>query len=884
MTTRGAISIEVVADTSKFAAELKRQLRAILRSIRTDPIEVDADTSPFIRRIREAQGEADKSFRGLFDTLKERAEKAGFDIGKALGVAIGPALVGALAPAVQGAVALLASIGPAALTALPAAIGAISTMKVALFGVGETLKQLIDGDLKKFEKALAKLSPTAQQFFRALQALGPQVSALKNAVQSRFFTGFNKDVVSVSKNLLGPLKIGMTGVAGDLNKLARLTAEYAASTKGSDAVVGIFRTTRQVIAEVSDAFGPLLEKLLDYVIAGTDAKSVDAAFVRAKATISGLAKVAGNLKDALGSVFSGSFNSDATSVVNTLIKGSAALKEFLASANAQAALQSLGSILKDSQGTLSQVLEILPKLLPALANLASGGFDVLSAAIGALLTAVKPFVDFLADNPQAARDLGVAIGTIVVAIKAYQAALVLATGAQIVWNGLVVAGNALMTTATVLWNAGRLAIALMGVAFTSAGAQATILGAALWGQVTAATAAIAGWVRIGAAAVASGAQQAAALAVATAGWIKLAVQQALATTRLIAYTVAMNAVRVATIAWTAVQWLLNVAMTANPIGIVIAVIVALVAAIVIAYQKSETFRSIVQAAFAGIAAAATWLWENALKPLWDGIVAGFEFVKAAAALWWVGVQLYFQLLAAAATTLWNWIKAAWNGIVAAFNFVVAGAASFVSSVVGFFQNLVGAVAGKISSMISFVTSIPGRIMSAVGNLGGLLYNAGANIIQGLINGISSMIGRLTGAVGNAVQKIRDFLPFSPAKVGPLSGSGAPEASGRKIATGIADGIMAEQSTITGAMNTMAGNLEATTPSLAARNPGGGAGEAGGGGIRVWPGQTQAASEPIVINSGGSKLDNLLVEILGKAIRVRGGIVQNVLGKAQGGVA
>ena len=47
----------------------------------------------------------------------------------------------------------------------------------------------------------------------------------------------------------------------------------------------------------------------------------------------------------------------------------------------------------------------------------------------------------------------------------------------------------------------------------------------------------------------------------------------------------------------AAQWLLNAAMTANPIGIIIVAIVALVAAIVIAYQKSETFRKIVSTAF-----------------------------------------------------------------------------------------------------------------------------------------------------------------------------------------------------------------------------------------------------------------------------------------------
>jgi phage-related minor tail protein len=68
----------------------------------------------------------------------------------------------------------------------------------------------------------------------------------------------------------------------------------------------------------------------------------------------------------------------------------------------------------------------------------------------------------------------------------------------------------------------------------------------------------------------------------------------------------------ATAVWTGAQWLLNVALTANPIGLVILAIVAIVAAIVIAYKKSETFRAIIQALWAAIKAGAAAAL-NALK-------------------------------------------------------------------------------------------------------------------------------------------------------------------------------------------------------------------------------------------------------------------------------
>jgi hypothetical protein len=53
---------------------------------------------------------------------------------------------------------------------------------------------------------------------------------------------------------------------------------------------------------------------------------------------------------------------------------------------------------------------------------------------------------------------------------------------------------------------------------------------------------------------------------------------------------------------TAGQWALNASMLANPVLLIVVGIIALIAALVIAYKKSETFRNIVNAAFAGVKA------------------------------------------------------------------------------------------------------------------------------------------------------------------------------------------------------------------------------------------------------------------------------------------
>ena len=62
----------------------------------------------------------------------------------------------------------------------------------------------------------------------------------------------------------------------------------------------------------------------------------------------------------------------------------------------------------------------------------------------------------------------------------------------------------------------------------------------------------------------------------------------------IANTVATGAQTVATTAMTAAQTAFNAVMTANPIALVVLAIAALVAGLILAYKKSETFRGIVK--------------------------------------------------------------------------------------------------------------------------------------------------------------------------------------------------------------------------------------------------------------------------------------------------
>lgn len=89
------------------------------------------------------------------------------------------------------------------------------------------------------------------------------------------------------------------------------------------------------------------------------------------------------------------------------------------------------------------------------------------------------------------------------------------------------------------------------------------------------------------------------------------------------YAIVSKVAAGATKVYAAGQWLLNAALTANPIGIVVALIAALVVGLVIAYKKSDTFRAIVKGAFEAIGKAATFMWNNVVAPVIRFLIGAF---------------------------------------------------------------------------------------------------------------------------------------------------------------------------------------------------------------------------------------------------------------------
>lgn len=109
---------------------------------------------------------------------------------------------------------------------------------------------------------------------------------------------------------------------------------------------------------------------------------------------------------------------------------------------------------------------------------------------------------------------------------------------------------------------------------------------------------------------------------------------------------------------------LNATMRANPILSVIGVVTLLVGAFVLAYQKSETFRKIVDGAMKGIRKAVEWLWEGAKKVFWN---LGDAFRALGR-----GAKKVAETLTTPYRLAFNAIAGLWNNTVGKLSFKVPG--------------------------------------------------------------------------------------------------------------------------------------------------------------------------------------------------------------------
>jgi phage-related minor tail protein len=246
-----------------------------------------------------------------------------------------------------------------------------------------------------------------------------------------------------------------------------------------------------------------------------------------------------------------------------------------------------------------------------------------------------------------------------------------------------------------------------------------------------------------------------------------------------AITTALAGMSAAEVVAAAKTWLLNTALLANPIGLVVAAIAALVAAFVVLWNKSDKFREFwinlwdkiktsaaVVIEFIKIAFSETW---DKIKKVWNVAAKYFEGV-------WKAIKLVFSVVKSVLTgnfsDAWNGIKAIWSIVSGWFNDNV------VKPVQDFFSNMWSNVKKGASDAWNGITETFAHVadwfhekfsnawqrVKDVFSTGGQIFdgikdgitNAFKSVVNAIIRGINRVIAIPFNKINDVLGTLRDF--------------------------------------------------------------------------------------------------------------------------------
>lgn len=621
------------------------------------------------------------------------------------------AAVGALAAALAPTVGILAG--------LPATIaltgGALAALRVGLVGVGDAFGALASGDAAKFEQALAKLAPSAQAFLREAQALGPAMSALRRQVQGALFAPLQGELTAVAQNLTGPLRAGLTSTAAEFGRLGKAVFTFGRSSSAVTLVRDTFATLSAQLGGIdSSTVTGLLSAVQEFIGAtlpgfSTLGSSIDGALGRlsnflstaarggqalqwlesGKTALSQLGSILADVGATVGNVV-GAIQAAGGGTLGSFAALTERMREFTASAEGASQITEifrvLNTLASQTGGVIEALVGGLADLAPTLSQLALLVGPILTQAIQGVVPALQGLgsglvgvfeqvgqaVAILAEGGGLA-SFGQAVGDLLAAVAPLAPAF-----ASLVNSGLVVLGPVLSALAPVV---SALASAFRALAESPAG---LVLGPLV--------------VQFG-------------LVAAVTGKLGLALRSLLPTLRL-----AGVALRLAGQAVLFLGRAMIGALVANPI---VAAIAAVIAILVLAYQKITPFREAVNAIGSALASAG-----RAALEFGRGLVEAFQAGGISGLLAKIGEGL--------------------SGL----GGLVTGALSSLGSVIW------SALSGAVDSGLSALAALPGKAVSA-------LASFGPQVGMALLTGLAGVLGSLAGW---AVQVVMFFVTL-PIRIG-----------------------------------------------------------------------------------------------------------------------
>lgn len=284
------------------------------------------------------------------------------------------------------------------------------------------------GAASQVSEAMKNISPVAREFVGEILGQADAWKKVKFAVQDKLFAGLAKEVKPLAEIYFPLLEEGAGGIADGLNGMAKEVVSFLKSGEAIENVRHIFGNTTEAVGNLKTVARDLFAAFLDIAAVGSDflpdmATGASNAAARFREFIKE-ARESGKLKEwmqggidavkelwqllknvgsIIGSVFSG-LDQSGGGALATLTELTGKVATFLKTAEGQAGLKALGSILQSIGGAYGKIflsfLETAAELLVILEPFITAVADTVGVALAAgwqlFGEALKPVAELIA--------------------------------------------------------------------------------------------------------------------------------------------------------------------------------------------------------------------------------------------------------------------------------------------------------------------------------------------------------------------------------------------------------------------------------------------------------------------------------------------------------
>lgn len=363
---------------------------------------LDADDAAFLRSMLRAREESKRTARVVNRNLKDtdsELEKLRKKISITANVArdfqtvmmgfnmtsfiAGVVAAGAAVIELSGAV-IAAAGSVVALPGIFASVGAsAATTRVALIGLEDAFKAVLDNDPEKLAEAMKKLSPAAKEFVTAFDKVNDLFKPVQQAIQQKFFENLGKEMLDTATVSMPVLRRGMESVAIATNGLLREVARVAREPFFQGFIAKVLDTTAQSTKTLTGAVEPLTVALTGLVQVGLPYTNMLADFIVKQSQLAAayvssqkgqeqltnvinigldalqkIFELAGALSGVLVSLFQLS-NKEGLSFIGTVTEALNKFNEFLKSAEGQ---EKFSTLFKVSNEILTAAIDVIARV------------------------------------------------------------------------------------------------------------------------------------------------------------------------------------------------------------------------------------------------------------------------------------------------------------------------------------------------------------------------------------------------------------------------------------------------------------------------------------------------------------------------------------------